>query len=99
VVSLVDADAELVLAPDVVTGPLQRMLAAGGLEAVLAAGSLPMMRAVASACAAASVPCQIALEAPMACGFGACYGCAVELDGRLQRLCIEGPVVAAERIG
>ena len=43
------------------------------------------------------VPCQVALEAPMACGFGACYGCAVELDGRLQRLCIEGPVVAAER--
>ena len=34
----------------------------------------------------------------MACGFGACYGCAVELDGRLQRLCVEGPVVAAERI-
>ena len=99
VVGLVDADAEVVLAPDVVTGPLERMLAAGGVEAVLAAGSLPMMRAVAAACAAASVPCQVALEAPMACGFGACYGCAVELDGRLQRLCIEGPVVAAERIG
>ena len=61
--------------------------------------SLPMMRGVAEACTAASVPCQVALEAPMACGFGACYGCAVELDGRLQRLCIEGPVVAAERIG
>ena len=35
----------------------------------------------------------------MACGFGACYGCAVELDGTWQRLCIEGPVVAAERLG
>ena len=34
----------------------------------------------------------------MACGFGACYGCAVELDGAWQRLCIEGPVVAAERL-
>jgi hypothetical protein len=34
----------------------------------------------------------------MACGFGACYGCAVELDGHLQRLCIEGPVVDAARI-
>jgi dihydroorotate dehydrogenase electron transfer subunit len=98
VVALVDADAEVVLAPDVVTAALERSLAAGGVEAVLAAGSLPMMRAVAAACAAAGVPCQVALEAPMACGFGACYGCAVELDGRLQRLCIEGPVVAAERI-
>ena len=71
------------LAPDVVTGPLERTLAAGGVEAVLAAGPLPMVRAVAAACAAASVPCQVALEAPMACGFGACYGCAVELDGRV----------------
>ena len=41
------------------------------------------------------VPCQVALEAPMACGYGACYGCAVRLDGRLVRLCVEGPVVDA----
>jgi dihydroorotate dehydrogenase electron transfer subunit len=54
---------------------------------------------VAALAAAAGVPCQVALEAPMACGFGACYGCAVELDGTWKRLCIEGPVVAAERLG
>ena len=29
----------------------------------------------------------------MACGYGACYGCAVEIDGRLARLCVEGPVL------
>jgi hypothetical protein len=29
----------------------------------------------------------------MACGYGACYGCVVELDGGLERLCIEGPVL------
>ena len=29
----------------------------------------------------AGVPCQVALEAPMACGYGACYGCAVRLGG------------------
>ena len=29
----------------------------------------------------------------MACGYGACYGCVVEVDGRLQRLCIAGPVL------
>ena len=29
----------------------------------------------------------------MACGYGACYGCAVEIDGKLERLCIEGPVL------
>ena len=26
----------------------------------------------------------------MACGYGACYGCAVEIDGELKRLCVEG---------
>ena len=29
----------------------------------------------------------------MACGYGACYGCAVEIDGQLKRLCVEGPVL------
>src|ERR687888_654127 len=38
---------------------------------------------------------QLAWEAPMACGYGACYGCAVELDGELKRLCVEGPVLCA----
>jgi dihydroorotate dehydrogenase electron transfer subunit len=36
---------------------------------------------------------QLAWEAPMACGYGACYGCAVEIDGEWKRLCIEGPVL------
>ena len=38
---------------------------------------------------------QLAWEAPMACGYGACYGCVVEIDGQLKRLCVEGPVLAA----
>jgi dihydroorotate dehydrogenase electron transfer subunit len=38
---------------------------------------------------------QPAWEAPMACGYGACYGCAVEVDGELKRLCVEGPVLCA----
>ena len=38
---------------------------------------------------------QLAWEAPMACGFGACYGCVVEIEGALKRLCIEGPVLSS----
>ena len=38
---------------------------------------------------------QLAWEAPMACGYGACYGCVVEIDGEWKRLCVEGPVLAA----
>ncbi|MDX6485217.1 MAG: dihydroorotate dehydrogenase electron transfer subunit [Gaiellaceae bacterium] len=58
---------------------------------VLACGPEPMLHAVADLCPGA----QLAWEAPMACGYGACYGCVVEVDGRLKRLCVEGPVLLA----
>ena len=58
---------------------------------VLACGPEPMLEAVRRLAPAA----QLAWEAPMACGYGACYGCAVEVDGRLKRLCVEGPVLQA----
>jgi dihydroorotate dehydrogenase electron transfer subunit len=58
---------------------------------LLACGPEPMLAAVRSRAPRA----QLAWEAPMACGFGACFGCAVEIDGELKRLCIEGPVLEA----
>jgi dihydroorotate dehydrogenase electron transfer subunit len=61
---------------------------------VLACGPEPMLRAVAQLCPDA----QLAWEAPMACGYGACYGCVVEIDGGLKRLCLEGPVLDAARV-
>ena len=58
---------------------------------VLACGPEPMLAALRE-----RVPdAQLAWEAPMACGYGACYGCAVEIDGELKRLCVEGPVLCA----
>jgi NAD(P)H-flavin reductase len=56
---------------------------------VLACGPEPMLEAV----RALAPDAQLAWEAPMACGYGACYGCAVEIDGELKRLCVEGPVL------
>jgi NAD(P)H-flavin reductase len=56
---------------------------------VLACGPEPMLEAVRDLCPGA----QLAWEAPMACGYGACYGCAVEIDGMWKRLCVEGPVL------
>ena len=58
---------------------------------VLACGPEPMLEAVARLAPGA----QLAWEAPMACGYGACYGCVVEIGGRYERLCVEGPVLAA----
>jgi NAD(P)H-flavin reductase len=58
---------------------------------VLACGPEPMLHAV----GAIAPRAQLAWEAPMACGYGACYGCVVEIDGALKRLCVEGPVLGA----
>jgi dihydroorotate dehydrogenase electron transfer subunit len=45
------------------------------------------------------VAAELAMEAPMACGFGACMGCAVPLaGGGYMRLCVDGPIVDAARI-
>ena len=58
---------------------------------VLACGPEPMLEAL-----RARVPgAQLAWEAPMACGYGACYGCAVEIGGAWRRLCVDGPVLEA----
>jgi dihydroorotate dehydrogenase electron transfer subunit len=59
---------------------------------VLACGPEPMLDAVAELCPEA----QLAWEAPMACGYGACYGCAVEIGGEWKRLCVDGPVLTKQ---
>jgi dihydroorotate dehydrogenase electron transfer subunit len=79
------ANAEVVIEPTYVTEVMPRE------HDVLACGPEPMLEAVRRLAPRA----QLAWEAPMACGYGACYGCAVEIDGELKRLCVEGPVLAA----
>jgi NAD(P)H-flavin reductase len=78
-------DAEVVVEPTYVTDVIDP-----GRD-VLACGPEPMLHAVRALAPGA----QLAWEAPMACGYGACYGCAVEIDGVLKRLCVEGPVLVA----
>jgi dihydroorotate dehydrogenase electron transfer subunit len=76
-------NAEIVVEPRLVT----ELLRPG--HDVLACGPEPMLEAVVRLAPSA----QLAWEAPMACGYGACYGCAVQIGGQLKRLCIEGPVL------
>lgn len=82
-------NAEVVIEPSYVTAIIPP-----GMD-VLACGPEPMLEAVKRQCPGA----QLAWEAPMACGYGACYGCAVEIDGEIKRLCIEGPVLTAPGAG
>ena len=66
---------------------------------VYACGPPAMLEAVRALCAARAVPAQLALESGMACGFGACFGCVVATrEGGYLRLCVDGPVLDADRL-
>ena len=67
--------------------------------AVYACGPPAMLETVRALCLEREVAAELAMETPMACGFGACMGCAVPLaDGGYMRLCTDGPVVHAAEI-
>jgi len=66
------------------------------VDQVIACGPTPMMRAAAEWAARRGLPCQVCLEARMACGVGACLSCVIETTEpgfrKYQRVCHEGPV-------
>jgi len=70
-------------------------------ETVFCCGPDPMMHAVASLCEAKGLRCFLSLETYMACGYGVCNGCTVEVQGDrfggwpYSKTCIEGPVYEA----
>ena len=82
-----------------VTDLLATMLAGDDAASavVYSCGPPAMLEAVSNLCADRGVSYQLAEESPMACGFGACFGCAVpRSDGNgYIRLCVDGPVTSA----
>lgn len=92
-----------------VTDLLDAHLAADGPGAgerwiVCACGPMPMMKTAAAVATRHGVACHVALESPMACGFGVCVGCVVgtrEKPGdplSYRRICIDGPVFDAAQV-
>jgi len=66
---------------------------------VYACGPAGMLEGVRAICAERQVPAQLALEAGMACGFGACFGCVVpRRGGGYLRVCVDGPVIDGEEL-
>ena len=85
-----------------VTDLLATMLAGDDAETavVYSCGPPAMLDAVRSLCEEHHVPYQLAEESPMACGFGACFGCAVpKPGGGYLRLCVDGPVTGSLPVG
>ena len=86
-----------------VTDLLEGMSAKGLERAMIyTCGPQGMLRAVASWSAARNIPCQVSLEARMACGMGACLGCSVARpdDSGLSyaKVCQDGPVFEAQEV-
>lgn len=72
-------------------------------EAVFACGPAPMLKAVRALAEQRKVPCFLSLEERMACGIGACLGCATPLldengNQYFGHVCKDGPVFDSRRV-
>lgn len=86
----------------VVTVPLEKELEKGNTAMIFACGPTPMLKAVIECAKRYNIPCEVSLEQRMACGVGACVGCACNInrDGKnhVLRVCKDGPVFKAEEV-
>ena len=83
-----------------VTGLLKDLLSTVGYRqsAIYACGPRPMLKEISRISKKGKIPAQISLEEHMACGIGACLGCAVKTKEGFQRVCKDGPVFDAQEI-
>jgi len=68
---------------------------------IFACGPTAMLQALGKFAIENDIPCEVSLEGPMACGFGICQGCPVELADGLSRyalMCKDGPAFDVRRI-
>jgi dihydroorotate dehydrogenase electron transfer subunit len=87
--------------PCLVTQPLEAAVRHQAPDVVFACGPMPMLACVAGLARALRIPCQVSIETVMACGMGACLGCAVaaDRDGMTYRhACRDGPVFDAAEL-
>ncbi len=74
------------------------LMDARGAKVIYACGPFPMLKTVALIAEAREIPCQVSLEAYMACGVGACLGCVVKGRSHTDEspdyrcVCKDGPV-------
>lgn len=85
-----------------VTTALEDFIADHHVDIIYTCGPTPMLKAVASIAVKNNIRCEVSLEQRMACGVGACLGCAckIERDGKEQFLhvCKDGPVFEAKEV-
>lgn len=77
------------------TDPLEAAIIHQAPDMVYACGPHGMLQCVEGVVKRHNIPCQISMETKMACGIGACLGCAVpavDTSNQYRHVCIEGPV-------
>ena len=70
----------------------------GSRVKIFACGPRPMLGAVAMEAKTYKISAQVSLDAYMACGTGACLGCAIETKEGYKLVCKDGPVFDAQEI-
>ncbi|MCJ7774615.1 MAG: dihydroorotate dehydrogenase electron transfer subunit [Desulfobacterales bacterium] len=83
-----------------VTDTLKKRLKDYTPEMICACGPMEMLKTIGSLARSYDIPCQVSIETLMACGMGACLGCAVESrdDSKYLHACMDGPVFYAEKL-
>jgi dihydroorotate dehydrogenase electron transfer subunit len=84
-----------------VTLPLERAADRSSPELICACGPPAMLDCVAQIAKERGISCQVCIEAVMACGIGACLGCAVAAeapDTAFRHVCRDGPVFDAAQL-
>lgn len=84
-----------------VTHPLEMAVADSPPDIICACGPMPMLSCVVGISQKYKVPCQVSIESMMACGMGACLGCAVKKrqdPDRYWHVCKDGPVFDANKL-
>jgi dihydroorotate dehydrogenase electron transfer subunit len=84
-----------------ITHPVEQEAESTPPDIIYACGPLPMLACLAGISKAKGIRCQVSIESMMACGIGACLGCAVEKSGDADtywHVCKDGPVFEAEQV-
>lgn len=84
-----------------ITHPMESALETSPPDAVFACGPTAMLACLADILEKRGIFTQVSVESMMACGMGACLGCAVparDADAPYRHACIDGPVFGLEQI-
>lgn len=85
------------------TQALERHLETHPCDVLYTCGPRGMMRGVARLAEERGIPCYVSMEERMACGVGACLGCACKTKDEagnplIARVCLNGPVFSSKEV-